>query len=175
MILGKDLHSGRKPLRQLDRDVNVIRDVEVGDFNGDLQPEIVTLINADVALISRLIPSIPRPWQFPSAARLVWASSRIRLLSRAQVVAGQFIGTLHDQLVVADQLVDGGNVEVHFIDFDANSIQPVRKSTWSTPDTGSAMTLKLKAGRFNWGSPTEQVAWMSSTCRSWDSPVGPDS
>ena len=25
-------------------DMNVIRDVEVGDFNGDLQPEIVTLI-----------------------------------------------------------------------------------------------------------------------------------
>ena len=80
-----------------------------------------------------------------------------------QVVAGQFIGTVHDQLVVADQLVDGGNVEVHLIDFDANSIQPIRKTTWSTPDTGSAMTLQLKAGRFNWGSPTEQVAWMSTT------------
>ena len=67
------------------------------------------------------------------------------------------------QLVVGDQLVDGGNVEVHLIDFDANSIQPVRKTTWATPDIGNDMTLKLKAGRFNWGSPTEQIAWMSST------------
>jgi hypothetical protein len=64
---------------------------------------------------------------------------------------------------VADQLVDGGNVEVHLIDFDANSIQPVRKTTWSTSDSATSMTLKLKAGRFDWESPTEQVAWMSSS------------
>ena len=142
------------------RGVNVIRDVEVGDFNGDLQPEIVTLINADsLDLATYSVNPQTLAISFGGQIGLGNASGTLP----GQVVAGQFLGTLRRQLVVADQLVDGGNVEVHLIDFDANSIQPVRKSTWSTPDIGNSMTLKLKAGRFNWGSPTEQIAWMSST------------
>ena len=80
-----------------------------------------------------------------------------------QLAAGHFTGVEHDQLVVGYQTQDNTNVIVQFYDFATNSIQPVLKSTWTTPDVAASMTLRLKAGQFDWSNPYEQIAWMSSS------------
>ena len=141
------------------------RQATAGDFNGDGRPEVAVLltgpqnqlilatISVDPTNLNNLTVSTPVP---------------IATLSDAgyhplQLTAGHFTGVAHDQLVVGYQTQDNTNVIVQFYDFATNSIQPVLKTTWTTPDVAASMTLRLKAGQFDWSNPYEQIAWMSSS------------
>ena len=73
------------------------------------------------------------------------------------MTAGRFTSEPHQQLIIGSQLQDGSNLIVQSIDFDAVTIQPQLIATWNTPDAGSSVTFKLKAGRFELGRPHRSV------------------
>ncbi|MFN8003672.1 MAG: VCBS repeat-containing protein [Acidobacteriota bacterium] len=146
-----------------------IRDMTVGDFDGDGQPEIAALyiaqdrklyaqtmrVNKDTLEISKT--------DGDDVAINQMADTNYHPIS---MTAGQFTALGHQQLMVASQSTPGANVQINVIDFAEKSITPKIASTFTTtdgnPNGDSSTIVKLKAARFNWQSAYDQVAFMTS-------------
>ncbi len=144
-----------------------IRDLAVGDFNGDKQPEVATLyIGPDNKLYVQTF-SVDKNLTITKTAG---DDAYITDMTSANelpisMTAGQFTTVAHKQLLVASAASTTANAQLNVIDFDAGSITPKVVSTLATADSNpdGSTILKVKAGRFNGQSPYDQVAYMASS------------
>ena len=140
-----------------------IRQVTVGDFNGDGQPDIVqAYIDPSRQLTLATYRVDPATLTISEGAQLVYLRTVDTGYHPVELAAGHFTALDHHQLVVGAQLLDGDQVHMGFFDFAPNSIQPQRVSSVFF-DAATSMTLRLKAARFIWSNPFDQIAWMSSS------------
>ncbi len=64
---------------------------------------------------------------------------------------------------MAFQPTPTSTILVQVVDFNNGSLQPNIASTLDTTDVAGDSIVKVKAGRFDWSSPYDQVAYMSSS------------
>ena len=141
-----------------------IREMTVGDFNGDGISDIASIyIQADNSLYLATYSVDPKTLTISNGGQVLLNKAADTGFHPITMTAGRFTSEPHQQLIVGSQLQDGSNLIVQSIDFDGVTIQPQLITTWNTPDAGSSVTFKLRAGRFNWASPTDQLSWLSST------------
>jgi hypothetical protein len=141
-----------------------IRQVTVGDFTGDGQPDIVQAYIDPSRLLTLATYSVdPATLTIAEGAQLGYLQAADTGYHPVELAAGHFTALDHHQLVVGAQLADGDQVHMGFFDFAPNSIQPQRVSSVFFPDAATGVTLRLKAARFIWSNPYDQIAWMSSS------------
>lgn len=141
-----------------------IRKLGAGDFDGDGQPEIAELF------INSLKQVTLATYRVDPTTLTITAGVEVPFLTAAntddhplEMAIGHFTSTTHDQIVTGSQLADGDQVHATFFDFIGNSIQPQKMSSVLMPDSGTGIRVRLQAARFDWSSPYDQIAWMSSS------------
>ena len=140
-----------------------IRQLTIGDFNGDGQPEIVqAYVDTNRQLTLATYAVDPATLTLSEGGQLVYVETVDTLYHPIEMTACHFTALDHQQLVVGAQLKDGDQVHMGFFDFSQGSVQPERVSSVFF-DYATGLTLRLRAGRFNWGNPYDQIAWMSSS------------
>lgn len=144
-----------------DRLIPYVRALTIGDFNGDRQPDIATLsVDTNLNLLLNTYSLDPKTLRFSEGSTLVITKLPNDSDQPLDLAAGNFTSTEYQQIVVASYQA---NVQYAFVDFQPNSI--VAKLTSSVLSSETYLPLKymrLKAGGFNWASPYDQIAVMTS-------------
>ena len=140
-------------------------DLAVGDFNGDQQPEIaVVYILSDGTLQLQIFGVDPAKLSISTAGALQLYQLGGPVGSNPiSITVGKFTADDHKQLIVAFQPSPTTPIVVQVVDFNDGSLQPNIASTLNTTDVAGDTIVKVKAGRFDWSSPYDQVAYMSSS------------
>ncbi len=143
----------------------LINALTAGDYNNDKQPDLASVVGTSPRLGSivymytyqvdpkTLTISIAASQQFtgvlgvPTDNTLV--SGRFSLSGGEQIAYGWLDAT--------------DNNYVNIIGFAPNSLQPISVSSWYFNGPYGEGYFSLKAGRFNWNSPFDQLAVMTST------------
>jgi len=148
-----------------------IRQIVIGDFNGDGFPEIASLYADPSGTLYLATYSVdPTSLTISNGGQVALQNLGDTFEHPLQVTAGHFTGSSHDQVVVGLQALAGTNYRGHFIDFDSNSIQPELVSSTDIVNLNGqtpATQLKLKSGRLNWSSTTDQIVMLFSASESF--------
>ncbi|MBD0325455.1 MAG: VCBS repeat-containing protein, partial [Pyrinomonadaceae bacterium] len=142
-----------------------IRELAVGDFDGDHLPEIAYLsVGQNAGLSLHTYQVDPKTFSISYGGSVnLYQLANANVTTALTMTAGKFTPKPNQQLAVGFHIGSGQNLEVQIVDFDPGSAQPKLMTTWDVPDASTDPVLKLKAGRFNWAGPYDQIAWMSST------------
>lgn len=143
-----------------------IREIEVGEFNGDLTPDIASLyISPDKNIHLATYSVDPKTLTISSSDDITLNQAADTGPHPLTMTAGRFTAATHDQLMIGSQLQDGGPMIIQSIDFTSvmGSVTPKVMATSQPSGSGSSIIYKLKAGRMIWNSPNDQLVWMTST------------
>lgn len=146
-------------------DQDGIRELAVGDFNGDRQSDIAYLSVAQGAQLSLFTLTVDPATLAISAGGSVplYTLASVAVNTALTMTPGKFTAAVNQQLAVGFQVGSGQNMKVQIVDFDPQSIQPKLITTLDVPTAANNPVLKLKAGKLDWSNPYDQIVWMSST------------
>jgi len=142
-----------------------IRELAVGDFNGDRQPDVAYLSVGQDAQLNLFTFAVDPSTLAISAGGSVslYKLASVAVTTALTMTPGKFTPAVNRQIAVGFQVGNRQNFKVQIADFDPKSLQPKLMKTLDVPDASNDPVLKLKAGRLNWSSPYDQIVWMSST------------
>ncbi|MGH9838282.1 MAG: FG-GAP repeat domain-containing protein [Blastocatellia bacterium] len=141
-----------------------IRELAVGDFNGDRQPDIAHLSvgqGAQLDIATFAVDPATLAISEGGIAQLYTLAS-VAVNTALTMTPGKFTSAINQQIAVGFHIGSGQNFKVQIVDFDPQSLQPKLMTTFDVPDANNDPVLKLKAGRLDWSSPYDQIVWMSS-------------
>jgi hypothetical protein len=146
-----------------------VRDLAVGDFNGDgISDFASSFIDPSNRLYAATFSVDPTTLTISNGGQVQLGTTADAAYHPITMTSGRFTAAQHDQLIVGSQLQDGQNLIMQAIDFSGGNKLPdsiVPKLVYSnTPGTnpGSGITFKLKAARVNPAGAADQLIFMSS-------------
>jgi hypothetical protein len=148
---------------------SMIRALAVGDFNNDGHTDIAS-ITWDYAYAIGMFMYVNIYQVDPNTLTVSLAATELvtQDIDRGgphafSMTAGRFSVSRGQELALGYQGSDWDPYTVQIIGFGPNSLQPSVASSWQVPVDSNQSILKLQAGRFDWSSPFDQIAMMSSS------------
>jgi len=166
-----DVNIISKGFRQSSATLEKLKDIAVGDFNGDGRREIAGLTVLPTGGLKLAVYTVdPDSLSVAPASSLIVTAdaSANPPVTHASIARGRFSNAGHDQLAVAFA-TDSGPVYVQIIDFEANTLIPhIASPAPGTPSlpgvTISDGFIQVKTGQFALpGNPYDQIAYLSSS------------